>query len=234
MAIDDVSATTFEYHLIGPNLAALGFEAIPDRPLSHVLVDMAGADVRVIREDPTGRPGLTLVGPIEAANAIKASFEKEGLAEIDAATFDVLRVEAGTPISGRDVTPNHLPQEVGRDDRAIDFVKGCYLGQETVARLDALGHVNKILKGLRVEGAVVPPPGASVTFEGKSVGTVTSSAWSEGWGGPVALAYLRVAQAGAGTGLGLTFEGGEARAVVADLPMLPPDRARLVNVVFPG
>jgi glycine cleavage system aminomethyltransferase T len=59
-------------------------------------------------------------------------------------------------------------------------------------------------------------------WEGKAVGTVTSSAWSPGWGGPIALAYVRVAQAEPGTRLTLTFEGGEAMAIVADLPMLPP------------
>ena len=59
---------------------------------------------------------------------------------------------------GNEVTEKNLPQEIGRDDRAINFVKGCYLGQETVARLDALGHVNQLLKGLVFEpGSGVRP-----------------------------------------------------------------------------
>ncbi|WP_435009862.1 YgfZ/GcvT domain-containing protein [Tundrisphaera lichenicola] len=226
VSIDDISSTTFEFHLIGSKLgqalAGRGFEAIPDRPLAHAGVAIEGAEIRFVRESPTGRPGLTLIGPIEAAGPIRALLEGEGLPELDPSTFEALRIEAGTPVSGRDVTPNHLPQEVGRDAQAINFVKGCYLGQETVARLDALGHVNKILKGFRVEGEIVPPPGSSLMAEGKAVGTVTSSAWSSGWGGPVALGYVRVAQAEPGTRLDLTFEGGEARATVADLPMLPP------------
>jgi tRNA-modifying protein YgfZ len=226
VTIDDVSAATFEYHLAGPSvaeaLAGQGYDSLPDKPLGHVAVTMAGVEVRFIRESPTGRPGLTMVGPIEAAGSVKSLLANDGLSEVDGSDFEILRIEAGTPVSGRDVTPNHLPQEVGRDAQAINFVKGCYLGQETVARLDALGHVNKILKGLKVEGNVVPPPGASLMFEGKSVGTVTSSAWSPGWRAPVALAYVRLAQAEPGTRLALTFEGGEAQAVVADLPMLPP------------
>ena len=64
---------------------------------------------------------------------------------------NALRIEAGTPVFGKDVTEKNLPQEIGRDDRAISFVKGCYLGQETVARIDALGHVNQVLKGLVFE-----------------------------------------------------------------------------------
>jgi folate-binding protein YgfZ len=226
VAIEDVSATTFEYHLAGPRiaeaLAGQGYDSLPGQPLGHVSVSMAGAEVRFIRESPIGRPGLTLLGPIEAAESVKSLLADSALTEFDGSVFEILRIEAGTPVSGRDVTPNHLPQEVGRDAQAINFVKGCYLGQETVARLDALGHVNKILKGLKVEGDVVPPPGTSMTFEGKAVGTVTSSAWSPGWGAPIALAYVRVAQAEPGTRLTLTIEGGEAQAVVADLPMLPP------------
>ncbi len=57
------------------------------------------------------------------------------------------------------MTEKNLPQEFGRDERAINFVKGCYLGQETVARLDALGHVNQLLKGLIVRSGVRPCPG---------------------------------------------------------------------------
>ncbi len=56
-----------------------------------------------------------------------------GLIELDSRTFEVLRIEAGTPVFGKDITEKNLPQEIGRDDRAINFVKGCYLGQETVA-----------------------------------------------------------------------------------------------------
>ncbi len=229
VAIDDVSSKTFEYHAVGLRvagaLASLGFESLPAGPLGSVAVAMAGVEVRLVRESPTGRPGLTLIGPSEAAGSIRALLANEGLAEADAGSFEALRIEAGTPASGRDVMPGNLPQEVGRDDRTISFVKGCYLGQETVARLDALGHVNKILKGLKIAGSVVPPPGATLSAEGKTVGSVTSSAWSPGWGAPIALAYVRVAQAGTGTRLALAIEGGEVEAVVVDLPMLRPGEA---------
>ena len=62
------------------------------------------------------------------------------------------RVEAGTPYYGPDINDKNLPQEISRDSRAISFVKGCYLGQETVARIDALGHVNRTLVGVRFAG----------------------------------------------------------------------------------
>ena len=124
------------------------------------------------------------------------------------------------------MTANHLPQEVGRDPLTINFVKGCYLSQETVARLDALGHVNRIFKGLRFEGSAIPPGGTPLAFEGKGVGSVTSSGYSIGWGAPIGVGYVRVAQSTAGTRLVASVEGvGEVPAVVEALPMLPPASA---------
>jgi tRNA-modifying protein YgfZ len=227
VAIEDTSARTFEFHLAGPSRGAilehLGIDLPPEGALRHRSSEVAGIAVRVVRESPTGRPGITLIGPVEQSDSIKLALVEAGVPELVEATFEALRIEAGTPISGRDVTPTHLPQEVGRDSLAINFVKGCYLGQETVARLDALGHVNRIFKGLRFEGAVVPPAGTPLAFEGKVVGSVTSSAFSPGWDAPIGLGYVRVAQATAGSKLVATVEGvGEVGAVVDDLPMLPP------------
>jgi folate-binding protein YgfZ len=109
--------------------------------------------------------------------------------------FDALeaaRLEAGTPWYGRDITDKNLPQEVARDPLAISFVKGCYIGQETVARIDALGHVNKLLVGVRFPGAShAPEPGTDLTAAGQSVGQITSSALSPKLGHPLALAYIR-------------------------------------------
>jgi len=149
-----------------------------------------------------------------------------GLVDVDPDTADVLRIEAGVPLHGRDVSADNLPQEVGRDDRAINFVKGCYLGQETVARIDALGHVNKLLKGLMMPEGPVPPVGAAIEAAGKTVGTITSAAFSPGWGRAVALAYVRASHAAEGTELRVLVETSALAAVVCDLPMLPPPGER--------
>lgn len=223
VVIEDASARTFEYHVAGPEadavLEALGVEPPAITPWSHRSAEFVGVTVRIVRESPTGRGGLTLIGPIEKGEAVRAALD---LPSIDPATFEVMRIEAGTPASGRDVSTSHLPQELDRDVLAINFVKGCYLGQETVARLDALGHINRIFRGLRFEGEAIPPVGSPLAFEGKVVGTITSSAYSPGWDSPIGLATVRVAQAVAGTRLGATVEGlGEVAAVVVDLPMLP-------------
>ncbi len=135
-----------------------------------------------------------------------------------------MRIEAGTPVFGRDVTEKNLPQEFARDDRAISFVKGCYLGQETVARIDAVGHVNQILKGLAFEpGTACPAPGSALESDGKRVGTITSAVDSPWRAHPVALGLIRTGHAAAGTVLRVASEGEgpPAVATVRDLPFLP-------------
>lgn len=224
VALDDVSALTFELHLAGPRAEELVTRCggpPPAGELAHATFPFADRPVRVVRESPTGRPGFSLIGDRADLEAVLSALRGEGrdlgLAEFDEPTFEVLRIEAGTPVFGREVTADNLPQEIDRDARAINFVKGCYLGQETVARLDALGHVNKILRGLRGSGPAVPSVGAALEAGGKTVGTITSAAFSPGWDGPVALAIVRVAQAQPGTTL--TVEGQTVE--VAALPMVP-------------
>ncbi|APW60431.1 YgfZ/GcvT domain-containing protein [Paludisphaera borealis] len=220
-----------EYHLAGPVceawLASVGGTAPEADDLAFVVTRVLGRDVLCIRESPTGRSGLTLIAfgsdASELGEALRSA--SSGPVEIDAETFEALRIEAGTPVFGREATESNLPQEIGRDDRAINFVKGCYLGQETVARLDALGHVNRIVKGLRFEpGAPCPPPGAVLEADGKRVGVVTSSAFSPGWKSCVGLGLVRVSHSAPGTTL--AWVGAEDStsyaATVCDLPSRPP------------
>jgi tRNA-modifying protein YgfZ len=235
IVLEDRSETTFEFHLAGPGAEELlriaGAQLPAPGELAHVATAVADCHLLLVRESPTGRPGLTLIGArssaAKVAGLLRAQGHDLGLAELDLESFEVLRIEAGTPVFGRDVTEKNLPQEIGRDAQAINFVKGCYLGQETVARLDALGHVNQILKGLLLAPqASAPAPGSVLEANGKRVGFVTSSAISPGWGAPVALAMVRTSHARAGAALVVKkLERSlpeDAAATVCDLPMLPP------------
>ncbi len=233
MSWADVSKSTLEWHFAGSSaddvLRALtppdGQSTIEAIDLSHERAVLADRPVRLIRESPTGRGGWSVVGSRDDEAALRQAVLAlgDGLRPrpIDSDTFDVLRIEAGTPEFGRDVIIDNLPQEIGRDARAINFVKGCYLGQETVARIDALGHVNKILRGVRIEGDVAPAPGSHIESDGKTVGTITSAAFSPGWGQPIALAIIRMTSATAGTRVTVSQNDQRVPAVVCDLPMLP-------------
>ena len=107
---------------------------------------------------------------------------------IDDEAAEVLRVEAGEAVYGIDVDETVLLPELRRED-LISYTKGCYIGQELVARVKYRGHVNRALAGLRLEGDTVPEPGTPVMAEGKEIGRVTSSARSLALGVPIALGY---------------------------------------------
>jgi tRNA-modifying protein YgfZ len=109
----------------------------------------------------------------------------------DYAVFDTLRIEVGMSLFGVDFDGHNFPQEVDRNDCAISFTKGCYLGQETVARIDALGHVNQQIVGVRFDGANVPEFGAELTHAGAVAGRVTSATFSPQLQAPLALAMVR-------------------------------------------
>jgi tRNA-modifying protein YgfZ len=103
--------------------------------------------------------------------------------------LELLRIKAGTPRYGREIDDRVLPAEAGLDARAIDFVKGCYVGQEPVARQHYRGRVNRSLRVLVLEGEELPAYDAELTREGKVVGRVTSAA--RDGDGVVALGYVR-------------------------------------------
>jgi folate-binding protein YgfZ len=149
------------------------------------------------------------------ADAICGEFLKPGAIRCGPAAVDTARLECGTPLFGIDVTDDNLPQEVNRDALAISFTKGCYLGQETVARIDAVGHVNRLLVGLRFSGSAIPAAGAPLLATGQPIGHVTSAAWSPRLNAPLALAYVRRNSAKPGTQL----SSDSASAEVIQLPL---------------
>ena len=141
-------------------------------------------------------------------------FAERGFVVMGPTTFMAARIEAGLPLFGIDFDENNLPQEIGRDKEAISFTKGCYLGQETVARIDALGHVNQKIVGLRFMGSEVPKPGTAVTLRDARVGEVTSVAFSPKLKAPLALAMIRREANAAGTQL----QSAVGECEVVDLP----------------
>jgi folate-binding protein YgfZ len=231
VAIQDVRPVTFEFHLSGSAtpevLQRAGCELPEALELRHRTTSLGGVEIRLVRESPIKEPGFTLIGPSDSAQVVCEILHREGetmgLRDLEPSVFEALRIEHGTPVFGRDVTVDNLPQEVGRDPRAISFVKGCYLGQETVARIDALGHVNKVLRGFRFGTKDVPSPGAAIEAGNKTVGTITSSALSVHRGIVLALGYIRAANAAAGTEVMVAIgpDGRRERSIVTDLPMPP-------------
>jgi folate-binding protein YgfZ len=237
VAIEERTAETFELHLAGAGSAELvrraGASVPEDVDYAHLAAEWGGQAVWIIRESPCGLPGFTLIGDRRVAQAVGAILrdlgQPLGLIELDRPTFEALRIEAGTPVFGQDITEKNLPQEIGRDARAISFVKGCYLGQETVARIDALGHVNQVLKGLQLEPHTgCPAVGSILEADGKRVGVVTSAAVVPWRDRPLALALIRTSHARAGAAVRIAAAAGDgdgaepASATVSELPFPQP------------
>ena len=108
---------------------------------------------------------------------------------LDDDMLEAMRIEAGTPRFGKEIDERALPAEAGLVERAVSLTKGCYPGQEPIARLHYRGHANRGLRVLAVEGDELPGPDAELRLGEKVVGRVTSTARANG--GIVALAYVR-------------------------------------------
>ncbi|MBC8137495.1 MAG: folate-binding protein YgfZ [Fibrella sp.] len=138
--------------------------------------------------------------------------------ELPEDTLDALRIEAGIPRFGVDMDKTVLAPEVRQDARAVSYKKGCYIGQEIVARIDARGHTNKGLVGFFLDPAqsTLPENNAPVfASDGKQVGRITSAALSPTLGVPIALGYLRNEHAAPTTPLTVGSPDGTAIQIAA-------------------
>jgi folate-binding protein YgfZ len=108
---------------------------------------------------------------------------------LDEDELEWLRVRAGTPRAGREIDDRVLPAEAGLTERAVSFTKGCYPGQEPVARLHYRGHANRGLRVLELDTEDVPEADAELLYDGRAVGRITSSAKRNGV--VIALGYVR-------------------------------------------
>jgi len=141
---------------------------------------------------PWTRPGdWLLVVPREQAETLEGVLVAMDLLPGPQRLLHSGRIAHRYPWFGIDFDEQNLPQELARDASAISFTKGCYLGQETVARLDALGQVQKKLKLWKFSGTRIPPQGTELRSQGKTVATVTSSAFHDSLGCSIALAMTR-------------------------------------------
>ncbi len=205
--VTDATAARSLVSVIGPGSARLA--AIP--PLGP-----EGANREIAIGPVTARAVATDLGfdlLCEAADVaeLEVALREAGVAEVSADAAEIVRVESGRPRFGREMTTETIPQEAGINERAVSFTKGCYIGQETVARLHYKGKPNRHLRGLR--SSRVLEAGAEVRAGEKVVGRVGTAVLSPALG-PVALAILRrEAEPGAEVSV-----GDHLVAEVAELP----------------
>jgi folate-binding protein YgfZ len=162
-------------------------------PYAHVTAPIAGVDVRIARVPDLGLDGFQLFVPAEGYDAVwQRCLAMAGVVRGGLSAYDIARVEAGWPEWGVDMDDATLPQEANFDElHAISYTKGCYTGQETVARVHFRGHVNRHLRGLLFDDSGALPPRATLMDEtDKAVGDVRSTVVSPRLGG-IAIAMVR-------------------------------------------
>jgi folate-binding protein YgfZ len=195
--------------LVGPRAREVaGAEQLPSAEHSSMRARRGGVDVVLAAT----ADGIDAICAAEDAGAVRAAFLEAGAIEVGEDAAELLRVEAGRPRYGRELDATTIPQEAGLNDRAVSFDKGCYVGQETVARLFYKGKPNRHLRGLRLHGTAAT--GDVLRLGEREVGRVGTIVDSPALG-PIALAVVRrEAEPGA------TLEIGEAgsTASVVELP----------------
>lgn len=203
--------------LLGPRtddvLRAAGADVPGGDEHDHAATVIAGAAARVVR---TGTGADVLCAADDVAG-VTAALQDAGAVAVDEAATEVVRVEAGVPRYGVDLDDTVIPQEAGLNARAVSFTKGCYVGQETVARLHYKGKPNRHLRGLRLSEPA--DPGSTLVLRAddggtREVGRLGSVALSPSCG-PIALALVRREAA---IGALLQVGDGDVTATVVELP----------------
>jgi folate-binding protein YgfZ len=203
--------------LLGPGGRSLlsSFTAsgsLPARALEGCRIAVPGdGGLYVSADGRWGAPALTVWSRVARAEDLIGRLRVLGARLVGYQAVDRLRIEAGVPLFGRDFSEANLPQETGLDE-AVSYTKGCYLGQEVVARLHYRGQVSRLLCGLRIDASAVPEAGAELVFEGRPAGHLTSCTRSARLGAIVGLAILQRRAVELGTRL--EVEGGGSAEVV--------------------
>jgi len=204
---------TLQGHQAAENASALFGVAFADmKPLQHKML----GPTLIISRDRTGQSGYDMIIPNDESEGVWQSFLLKGVTPVGLDALEILRLEAGYPRYGVDVDENTIILEAGYKD-AISFNKGCYLGQEVVARATHIGRVNKNLVQFQTDSDNVPSAKSKFISNGKEAGYVTSAAFSPGLKEVVGLGYAQRDFAKEGTKLVIESEKGPLPTVITKL-----------------
>ncbi len=182
----------------------------------------------IVKTNEYGEDGYDLLMPVESINPVREHIWKAATSNniqpfgaIGSDTLEMLRIEAGTPRYGRELNEEVFPAEAWLENKAVSLSKGCYMGQETVARIDTYGDVKRRLIGVTINGTLLPEHGSALTGkddDARSAGRITSAVYSPSRNHIIGLAYLRTKYLDPGTELTVTTDGETQNATVVNLP----------------
>jgi folate-binding protein YgfZ len=226
--VEDVTAETVQLSLQGGGahdlIKLVGDSSLGQLDAGHtVIVNWRERHpVTVICDSHTGAPGFDLVCPAgDAATELWEALTEAGARPVGFEAFEVLRVEAGVPRYGVDVDEANVVLEAVREAETVSYTKGCYIGQEIIARIHWRGHVAKQLAGLILEDERELGAGAKVrTTDGKEIGRITSHVFSPQLSRRIALAIIKYDYLRLGTPVSVVAGEEERAARVAELPFV--------------
>jgi tRNA-modifying protein YgfZ len=208
--VSDASSGWAIVSLLGPASAEVAGTPVPAPEHAQGYFERDGVEILAVGTDL----GVDLIARSDQADALRRALAASGAVEVSEEAAEIRRVESGRPRFGREMTERTIPQEAGITDRAVSFTKGCYIGQETVARLHYRGKPNRRLRGLRLSGPA--RDGDPVRLGDRELGEVGTAVVSPAHGA-IALAILRrEAEPGA-----TVTVGDAAEAEVVDVPFQP-------------
>jgi len=212
--LSDRTEATSAYAIVGPDWRSGSLAAgLPEIvPYGVAASDVAGHAVRVLRTSGFDANGIMVVCDRGAAGEVegvlRAAVETQGGALLDPEAFEAWRIINGLPVAGAELTEERNPLEAGLRE-AVSFTKGCYVGQEVIARLNTYDKVSRELVRLELApGAPTPPRGAAVRWEGRDVGAITSAMRVPGRDFVVAIAYVKSREVPSSAGAVMVDAGG--------------------------
>lgn len=207
VSVDEVTAAEAILSLIGPAAGEIAISGPLGAEHVHREARIDGVAFTAVATDG----GIDLIVAAAEAAALSSALLERGAEAVGEGAAEIIRIESGRPRFGREMTTATIPQEAGINERAVSFTKGCYIGQETVARLHYKGKPNRHLRGLRLSAPA--RGGDPVRLAERDLGLVGSAATSPAHG-PIALAILR-REAEPGTDVTV---GAATAAQVVELP----------------
>lgn len=223
VTIENLSDTIAVLHLEGPGtphvLQSLGVRNLPPEAHWHCEIEAGEGSAVLVNESRGGAVGADLRIARSSAAQLAARLEKAGAHAEPIELLETARIEAAIPRWGQDLDETVLPNEAGLERNAISYNKGCYMGQETVARIKTYGHVNRLLVPLVLAPGAEVAPGAEIRDGETKVGAVTSVTRSTLLDKTVALGYVKREFAAPQTTLAIKTPSGVEPAVVSTRPI---------------
>lgn len=204
----------------------IGGAPLPDKPDAITLFEHEGNSWRVINKSLTGEEGFVIALPPAARDELMAALkdldEEYPPVPVEAGTVEVLRIEAGLPLFGRDMDEKNILPETGLEHSSVSYTKGCYIGQEVIARIKTYGAPNFALMGISVDGENPPRFNSEIRLGTKSIGRVKSGAYSPSLGQAIALAYIQKDHRSPDVALDVTIEDAPCKITPRLLPFYRP------------